>query len=348
MSNQTQHLQFNMANTPNISNIDPTAAAAKANALKEKASDIAKEQKAKLDKAKDELKKKKDLITKSTSIGTSGVKKKIIALLIPIFLNFVRKEGVINAIIKTLKKSLKKRLQKEGVLNVVGLTFIFTPRDYAKWSAFKDNFDKKVNSVKTLINTLDNIITQLQNILVILNASLTALQLIITLSKTKIIAKRAKIAAELALPTPSKPTVAIDLTEIDTTIDKLNKAQEKIEEYHLYITIAQSYVMIFKSLITKLKLKVNQLQLIIVGSNMNTSITLDPILVQQPEKDTPETEYISDVTYKSYTLKLITYPDGSAQYQALDAFSKMKVTQTAPSKVKTTDQLLDEIKQILG
>ena len=62
MSNQTQHLQFNMANISNISNIDPTAAAAKANALKEKASDIAKEQKAKLDKAKDELNKKKDLM----------------------------------------------------------------------------------------------------------------------------------------------------------------------------------------------------------------------------------------------------------------------------------------------
>ena len=79
MSNQTQHLQFNMANISNISNIDPITAAAKANALKERASDIAKEQKAKLDKAKDELNKKKDLITKSTSIGTSGVKKKIIA-----------------------------------------------------------------------------------------------------------------------------------------------------------------------------------------------------------------------------------------------------------------------------
>ena len=42
MLNQIHHLQFNMANTPNISNIDPTTAAAKANALKEKASDIAK------------------------------------------------------------------------------------------------------------------------------------------------------------------------------------------------------------------------------------------------------------------------------------------------------------------
>ena len=348
MLNQIQHLQFNMANTPNISNINPEEAEKKAKALKDKADSIAKAQKAKFDKAKDEINKKKDLINKSTSVSTLSVKKKIIALLLPLFLNFVRKEGVINAIIKTLKKSLKRRLQKEGVLNVVGLTFIFTPRDYAKWSTFKDNFDRKVNNVKRLINTLDNIITQLQNILIILNTSLTALQLLITLSKAKIIAKRAKIAAELASPSPSKPTVAVDLTEIDATIDKLNKAQEKIEEYRLYVTIAQQFVMIFKSLITKLKFKINQLQLIIVNSNTNTSITLDPILIQQPEKDTPETEYISDITYKSYILKLITYPDGSAQYQALDAFSKMKVTQTATSKLKTTDQLLDEIKQILG
>ncbi len=337
-----------MANISNISNINQQSIEQKSQAVKERAESIAKQQKAKFDKAKDELNKKKDLANKVTGISTSGTKKIIIALLLPIFLNFVRKEGVINAVIKSLKKALKRRLRNEGILTITGSTFIFTPRDYSKWSAFKDNFDKKVDNIKKLVNTLDNIVTQLQNILVILNSSITVLQLIVTLSRVRLIAKRAKIATELALPTSSKPTVAADLTEIDATIDKLNKIQEKIEEYRLYITIAQSFVMVFKSLLTKTKFKINQLQLILIDSNVNSSITLDPVLIQQPEKGTPDTEYISDITYKSYILQLITYPDGSAQYQALDAFSKMKVTQTATSKLKTTDQLLDEIKQILG
>jgi hypothetical protein len=44
----------------------------------------------------------------------------------------------------------------------------------------------------------------------------------------------------------------------------------------------------------------------------------------------------------------VTLLNGSIQYQALDSFSKMKITQTAPSKIATPEQLLDEIKQILG
>jgi hypothetical protein len=44
----------------------------------------------------------------------------------------------------------------------------------------------------------------------------------------------------------------------------------------------------------------------------------------------------------------VTTPSGFLQYQALDSFSKMKITQTAPSKSKTPDELFTEIKQILG
>ena len=49
-----------------------------------------------------------------------------------------------------------------------------------------------------------------------------------------------------------------------------------------------------------------------------------------------------------YIPKLVTLPNKQRQYQALDSFSKLKITQTAPSRLKTNAELLDEIKQILG
>jgi len=334
------------SSTPAASSISEKQQNIKQN--EEKLNQIKEENQAKIQKAQENFNTQKDLINKDINISSTGVKKKIIALLLPVFLNFIRKESIINTIIESLKKSLKKRLKNNGTLTITGSTFIFTPKDYSKWTNFKDNFDKKVNNVKKLLETLNNIVDKLQTILTILNLSLTALQLVVTLYRAKILARRAKITAELASPSPSKPTVSIDLENIDATKNKLDKTLEKIKEYRLYISIVQPYIIIFKSLITKLTFKINQLQLIIVNSNINSSINLNPILIQQPENNKPETEYISKSTNKSYILKLVVFPNGSAQYQALDSFSKLKITQTAVSKIKTTDQLLEEIKQILG
>ena len=69
--------------------------------------------------------------------------------------------------------------------------------------------------------------------------------------------------------------------------------------------------------------------------------------IDNASKTSPNEDYISS-SGRSYILELVILPNKFRQYQALDSFSKMKVTQTAPSIIKTEDQLLDEIKSILG
>ena len=51
---------------------------------------------------------------------------------------------------------------------------------------------------------------------------------------------------------------------------------------------------------------------------------------------------------KSYTIKVITTLSGALQAIAYDKFSMLKITQTAPSKTRKADELINELKQILG
>ena len=103
------------------------------------------------------------------------------------------------------------------------------------------------------------------------------------------------------------------------------------------------FLKIFKITLTDIKKRLDKLSFTIAGVDKTLSDSL------QNAKNTADndSEYIS-MTGKKYILTLVTLPNRYKQYQALDAFSKMKITQTAPSLIKTSSELLDEIKQILG
>ena len=72
----------------------------------------------------------------------------------------------------------------------------------------------------------------------------------------------------------------------------------------------------------------------------NASLNIDQI------DDAGSTEY-SDGT-RNYIIEVITTPTGDLQAVAYDAFSKLKITQTAPSKIRKAEELINELKQILG
>jgi hypothetical protein len=65
-------------------------------------------------------------------------------------------------------------------------------------------------------------------------------------------------------------------------------------------------------------------------------------------QDLPDDTEFTDDTGKEYIIKVIKTPSGALQAVAYDKFTMLKITQTAPSKVRKSDELLDELKQILG
>ena len=73
---------------------------------------------------------------------------------------------------------------------------------------------------------------------------------------------------------------------------------------------------------------------------------LTNIIDQTTNDELTDTEYSNGE--QTYIIRVITTPSDALQAVAYDKFSMMKIAQTAPSKIRTADQLLDEIRQILG
>ena len=109
------------------------------------------------------------------------------------------------------------------------------------------------------------------------------------------------------------------------------------------ITVIQSILQIFQRMINSLKIKLELLNFTISLNSVtkdNVSLNIDEI------DDAGSTEY-SDGT-RNYIIEVITTPARDLLAVAYDAFSKLKITQTAPSKIRKAEELINELKQILG
>jgi hypothetical protein len=291
----------------------------------------------------------KSFLKEQKQFNTKDTKNQIVSIITPILTSFIRAENIADVLIKKLEKDTRKQLQNKGTLTIVGGQFTFTPSDIGNYSTFKTNFDKRVYSIKKSIDTLNKIINTLTNTIKILNLALSGIKLFVKI-KTKLrTVQLAKISVELAAPTPggAKPTAGPSLISIITSLDNLNTANKKIETYQAAITATQSFLNVFREMITKIKTRVDQLRFEIINDSSSSNSTND-ISNQLIIENIPTDENYISVNGKSYILKPILLPNGQRQYQALDSFSKLKITQTAPSRVKTDAQLLEEIKQILG
>lgn len=308
---------------------------------------IKQQQQDKFNNSKESLSDNKENLDNTVKSSDDDVKTQAASLLTPILMQFIRREAVSNSIIDKLKNKLKRQLRNKGTLIVQGNTFIFTPKNYSEWTNFKADFDKKVNNVKRTISTLEKLLNIIKNVLKVLNIILSSLQTYIIVKKIILKTKKAALIAEQSLPISSKPNSGFLISNIIKSEKDLKKAGEKILIFRGLVTVVQAFIPLLTDMLKKTKYELNTLQLILVNENINTNLSISnssPI----EELGTPTDEnYISEQG-KQYTLILINLPNGARQYQALDSFSKLKVTQTAPSKVATNDQLLEEIKSILG
>jgi len=346
-----------MTNIPNITNNAFTAASGSASRAvasgqqaasnarnnlenaKNKVDKIAQEQKDKINNYKKTLEDKKDAL----SIDPGTVKSTIISIVLPLLTKFINAEKVANTIINKLIRTTKKRLKDKGRVEVNGGSVVFYPKNPGDYLRFKRDFDNKVESLKRLIKTLKTIIDAIVVVLKTAKTILIALRLQLQLRKKKLLITAAASAPDLASPSPAKPIAAkypID-KEINDQVTK--ELEDKINNYILMITVIQSILQIFQRMINSLKIKVEQLTFTI---NQN-SVSQSNLSVGDIDSDISEPTEYSDGT-RNYIIEVITTSSGALQAVAYDAFSKLKITQTAPSKTRKADELINELKLILG
>ena len=342
-----QQLQNFTSNLPNANNYrkpdDKTAEAIK------KRSEKQKQKAGEFEKSLDD---KKGFLKDQVGQTAKSAQGVITGLLTPVLMSFVRAENIADLLIKKLTKDTKKQLQNKGTLTIENGVFTFVPNDSSNYTTFKNNFDRRVSNLKRTVSTLQNIINILNNVIKGLNIALSVIKIYIKIKQKLLLTKLARISAELAAPSPggAKPTAGVTLFQIIRQLQQLEKDNKKVDTYQAAITAAQLFLTIFKEMLSKIQIRINQLQFNIVNDSNPTSSNnsdLQASLAGTAISVPADENYVNN-NGKTYILKLVTLPNNQRQYQALDSFSKLKITQTAPSRIKTDAQLLEEIKSILG
>ena len=342
-----QQLQNFTSNLPNANNYrkpdDKTAEAIK------KRSEKQKQKAGEFEKSLDD---KKGFLKDQVGQTAKSAQGVITGLLTPVLMSFVRAENIADLLIKKLTKDTKKQLQNKGTLTIENGVFTFVPNDSSNYTIFKNNFDRRVSNLKRTVSTLQNIVNVLNNVIKGLNIALSVIKIYIKIKQKLLLTKLARISAELAAPSPggAKPTAGVTLFQIIRQLQQLEKDNKKVDTYQAAITATQLFLTIFKEMLSKIQIRINQLQFNIVNDSNPTSSNnsdLQASLAGTAISVPADENYVNN-NGKTYILKLVTLPNNQRQYQALDSFSKLKITQTAPSRIKTDAQLLEEIKSILG
>jgi len=295
-----------------------------------KAKDIIDKQKKKGEDLEKAAKDKVNFLKEQTKVSPAGAKAVIVAALLPILSNFINAEKAANKIINRLINKTKKNLRNKGRVTVNGGKIIFTPKDNANYQQFKKDFDNKVKSLKKTVNILKTTLDALLIFLKVILAALAAARVYLAILKARLASGDPTAAAEAATQIPP--------------------IEEKIKDYILITTVLTAILSVFQRLVTRILIKLNTLSLTITQPNNLTSGTVSSDLlniIDKPTTQTLEYEYIS-INNKEYIIRIITTPAGAKQAVAYEKFSNLKITQTAPSLVRNEDELLTELKQILG
>lgn len=300
---------------------------------------ISQQQKEKFDNFKKTIEDKKDAL----NIDPATVKNAVANIVLPLLIKFINTEKIANAIINKLIRDTKKRLKDKGRVEINNGAIVFYPKNSGDYSNYKKEFDKKVASLKRLVKTLKTIIDALIVVLKTAKTILIALKLQLKLKKNKLLVTATAASADLASPSPAKPIAAKYPIEKEVDDEVTKELEDKINNYILMITVIQTILKVFQKLINSLKIKVERLSFTI-NQNPLLQTTLS---VGDIDSNSDEPIEYNDGT-RSYIIKVITTPSGDLQAIAYDAFSNMKITQTAPSKTRKADELINELKLILG
>ncbi len=340
-------------------------AKAKADALKNKAQDAVQKAKEISDKAKkikqlaEQQKEKAEQLKKSlsdkanflkeqaSSVSAIDAKIVIISVVLPILMKFINAEKVASAIINKIINDTKKKLKDKGRVEIRNGAITFIPKNPGNYEQFKKDFDRKVNNLKKVIKILKDAINVLTKTLKIVRTAILAFKVYAKILQIRLSVLAVKSAGELASPIPTKPfTVEYNIAKLnyDNIIKPL---EDKIDKYALIATYVLSILKIYQKLVNNIKLKLDTLSLTIVNTSQTPLSSLANSLTDIISSSSPsEVEYTDG--NKEYIIKVETTLSGALQAVAFDKFSMMRITQTAPSKIRGADELIEELKQILG
>jgi hypothetical protein len=326
------------------------AAKKKAKELADKAKkikELALKQKEKLANLRKSLADKKNFLKDQARISPAEAKAVIIAVVLPILMKFINAEKIASLIVNQIINDTKRKLKNKGRVTVVNGAITFVPKDKANYNKFKADFDRKVNQLKAIIKLLKDIVDALMIILKVVKAATIAFKVYATILKIRLAVLAVKAAAESITISPAKPLLIKYLTAKQTYDDIIVPLNEKITNYGLIASSLTSMLKVYQRIINNIKAKFDTLKLTIITSPEDTTNNeLVNIIDKQTNDELTDIEY-SDGE-KTYTIKVITTISGALQAVAYDKFSMLKITQTAPSKIRGADELVNELKQILG
>lgn len=284
----------------------------------------------------------KDQRTKSPGEAANA----IADIVFPMLVKFINAEKVANLLINKLINDSKKKLKDKGRFVVINGAITFTPKDKGNYIKYKQNFDRKVSSLKKVVNVLKTIIDLLVTILKFIKIGLSAFKALLAMRKAKTTAETPPAAADLASPNWSKPAAAAWAVDVGSEVGLRtnDELEEKINTYLLIAKFVSTILEILKKMIDTIKKKLDTLSFTIQG--LPDSDTLQSSLDSYTPVDDTNIELTNGD--KQYTIKVITTLSGALQAVAYDKFSMLKITQTAPSKTRGADELVNELKRILG
>lgn len=289
------------------------------------------------------------LVSKKNDKTATEIKKALLAVVTPLLAQFLTSEAVINRLISTTLKAATKTLNQKGKVEIQGLSIVFTPLQPGNYEVVKQNFDNKVNNLKKAISSLKKIVDAISTILIAVRAAIAAIKVIraIIKNKKKTLTKTASV--ELNTISPVKPSTSAYLVTKEEEDDKEKDLDKKLEAYADVLDVVSNVLIIFRSLISKIQLKLNEINLTINNQppqSPSTQPLVDTFNTTPGKDSTMEETYAN--AFGNYTLKVESLLSGAIQATAYDKFSNLPITRTAPSKTKAADKLLDELKQILG
>lgn len=306
-------------------------------------------------KAKKELEKAKNarnFLKEQSKLSPADLKNILAAVVLPILSKFINAEKLANALINKIINEAKKKLSKYGRVEVRNGTIYFTPiNKNSDFTKYVENVKKKLDTVKKIIADLKKIVDTLTTTLKVIKAGLVAIKLYIAVLKAKLKKLAAKAAIEASSPSSSKPNTAAYLAFKEATDPIITTLEKKVDDYILMATAISSILSVFKRLIDRLKQKLDRFNIIIITSPDMIANPDDPTVSVNPSSSNineDSTEVYEDMNGREYIIRISTLPNGALQAIAYDRFSNLPITKTAPSKTRGADQLLDELRQILG
>jgi len=314
--------------------------------------DIEKAKKRAKEKA-DELKKSatdaKSFLKDQSNVSPSNLKTLLLSAILPIVTKFINNDKVVNTVLDTLFNQVTKNLQSQGRVDINNGRIVFTPKNPGDYSKYKINFDNKVNSLKQTLTTLYNLLGVLSTLLKVAKAGVAALQIQLIIQEKKLQIQAIASAAELGSPSPTKPITAKYQVDFNTFVATKKEKEDKIILYTALISYLDAMIKICRGILNKIQVRLNRLSFTIVqqSTQSETNNSLANTITNQTSQLDLSEEFINNDGTKTYTIKTITTPSGALQAIAYDAFSMMKITQTAPSRTRKADELIDELKQIL-